>query len=795
MEEVAIELINNERVNVDDALIDAPKNIDSRLINDLRQLRLDARRLNSSLVDRLKDFRKAEDGSFKTSPDSKPSLPKEGDPSNVTDISVGSTCTVLMAAIGSGTEKKLFKDTNIADLFTKTVETSRWASSGLPDGNAFTTAVLVRCAGVIVEADIIKKENILKLKHAEFKRKEDVGAPSTKEVSDKALEDIVKLKASNVKSAFAVEDYPAKTAHAYWFVDGVIGMGIELDLGAWETIASWASSEFHKQVIYVSAENDALMDPPMLAMAACVINRIRRMTDEHSHLADIGRKLHSRLADIGRPLPSVVELEFGIKQVFSKQSESGIWHKYFPLFHFPEGKGAADYCFSFEFLEAILVEFGLVVLRDRVLLEKVKKAIRWCDTHELMFVDSPTVTYRGWNAGGDVGKLEARKPEAWATATVHMFLTQLDRKLSDLLDELILKKFGFDRRAVAKSPETFDDLINSDLTFSDTDQKTLKEVVKAEILDKVMELKTEDLIKFGLPVPRSALLFGPPGTSKSRLAKAIAEYLGWPLVVITPSEFLGKGLEQVHAQVNERFDDLLDLQRAVVFFDEMDALAQTRQGDDSDSNGPKLGGRIFQFVEQLQRGGRGEPLDVTRLLLTTSMLPKLSSLWDQKQVLFLMATNHKQQLDPAITRPSRFDLLLCVPPPSWTRKSSPESLVKILSIPQKSKLIKGIKISKEQAAEIGKELERLVPKGSVTEERLDVFTVAETGIFLDYLFRQTGQASLLEALKRLTDVSTFAKTVETWAKTSITLRTDSKILGEFQDDRKGSRRQYYPGQK
>jgi hypothetical protein len=782
LEEVVVRLINNESVNVDDSLIRVPKNVDSQLIDDLRQLRLDARRLNSSLVDRLKAFRKPEDGSFKTSPDSKPSPPQKGDPDNVTDISVGSTCTVLMAAIGAGKEKELFK-TDIAELFKKTVKTSRWASSGLPDGNAFTTAVLIRCAGVIVQSGLMKKDELSQLVHVEFKREEDIGNPSTKDVANKSLEAIVKAKASDIKSAFAVMDYPAKTAHAYWFVDGLIGMGIQLDPGVWGRIASWASSEFHKQVIYVSAGNDALMDPPMLAMAACVINRIRRMTDENPDLASIGT------------LPSVVELEFGIKQVFLQQSESGIWHKYFPLFHFPKGKGAADYCFSFEFLEAILVEFGLAVLRDRDLLNRIKQVIKWCDTHELVFAESPAVTYRGWNAGGDVGTLEARKSESWATATVHMFLTQLDRKLSDLLDELVLKKFGFDRRAVAKSPETFDDLIDSDLTFPDTGQKKLKEVVKAEIIDKVMECKTEDLIKFGLPVPRSALLFGPPGTSKSRLAKAIAEYLGWPLVVITPSEFLGKGLEQVHAQVNERFHDLLDLQRVVVFFDEMDALAQTREGDDSESNSPKLAERIVHFVEQLQRGGRGGPLDVTRQLLTTSMLPKLSSLWDQKQVLFLMATNHKQQLDPAITRPSRFDLLLCVPPPSWARKSSPESLVKILSIPQKSKLVKGVKLSKEEAEDISKELERLVPKGSGTEERLDVFTVAETGIFLDYLVRQTGQASLLEALRKLTDVSKFSKDVETWAETSITLRTGSKLLAEFQDDRNGSRRQYYPGQK
>jgi hypothetical protein len=462
---------------------------DSRLIAELRQLRLDARRLNSSLVDRLDPFRKPEDGSFKTSPDSKPSSPQPGDPSNATDISVGSTCTVLMAAIGAGTERKLFGKTNIPDLFKKTVQTSRWASSGLPDGNAFTTAVLVRCAGTIVQAGIMKAEEVAGLKHVAFRRQEDLDDPSTKDVSDKTLEEIVKGKAGKGEVAFKVMEYPAKTAHAYWFVDGLIGMGIKLEPESWEKIAKWASSEFYRQVIYVSAGNDAVMDPPMLAMAACVINRIRRMSDEHSHLAHIGRTL-----------PSVVELEFGIKQVFSKQSESGIWHKYFPLFHFPKGKGAADYCFSFEFLEAVLVEFGLAFLRDRELLKRVKHVISWCDSNELVFVDSPTITYRGWNAGGDVGTLEARKSESWATATVHMFLTHLDRKISELLDELVLNKFGIDRRAVHKSTAILDDLIDADLTFAGEQKTTLKGVVRKEILEKIEDLKTEDLLKFGLPV-------------------------------------------------------------------------------------------------------------------------------------------------------------------------------------------------------------------------------------------------------------------------------------------------------
>jgi AAA+ superfamily predicted ATPase len=63
------------------------------------------------------------------------------------------------------------------------------------------------------------------------------------------------------------------------------------------------------------------------------------------------------------------------------------------------------------------------------------------------------------------------------------------------------------------------------------------------------------------------LLFGPPGTSKTSIAKAISERLGWPLVVITPSEFLSKGLEQIYVRVDEIFKDLMDISGAVILFD------------------------------------------------------------------------------------------------------------------------------------------------------------------------------------------------------------------------------------
>jgi hypothetical protein len=713
----------------------------STLIEELRELRRDTRRLNSSLVKRLKPFRKA-DGSFKTLPDSRKKKQRKRTP----DISVASTCTVLMAALTAGKHDKrhkLFETKSASDIFKQAVVKANWGSSGLEDGNAFTTAIVVRTAGFMVQANVLRAKEVQALKHAYFKNNEGVGR--------KTLKQIVQFKANRGEDSFAVAQYPPKSTHAYWFIDGAISAGVKLQKATWEKIASWASNEFHRQLIYLSAENDALMDPPSLAMAACLINRIRRLGDEESELASLSRML-----------PSQVELEFGVEQVLAKQSESGIWNRYFPLFHFPKGGGAADYCFSFEFLEGILTEFGTFVLRDPALLERVKRVIQWCDTHELEFTDATGKKYRGWSSGGEVRNLAEGKSESWATASVHMFLTQLDRRISDLLDELVLKRFGIDRRAVTESSKKFEQMIDADLRFLGERPTTLKRVIEEEILKKAKALAPETLIREGLPVPRSVLLFGPPGTSKSRLAKALAEYLGWPLVIITPSEFLGKGVEHVHAQVDERFRDLMDLRRAVVFFDEMDALAQTRESD-------------------LQPDGRNAAdLDITRQLLTTSMLPKLSSLWDQRRVIFLMATNHKQQLDPAITRPNRFDMLLCVPPPPWTSKSSAESLDGILKIPD--------------AKKVERKLGKLAPPKSRTANRLNAFTVAEVGIFLHHLRRKTNQPTVLEALQQFSNRSEFANAVENWSATAITLRSQGQTIREFGKDFNESRRQYYPGE-
>src|SRR5206468_1332423 len=88
--------------------------------------------------------------------------------------------------------------------------------------------------------------------------------------------------------------------------------------------------------------------------------------------------------------------------------------------------------------------------------------------------------------------------------------------------------------------------------------------------------------------------------------------------------YLDCDLPGIYDSVNDVFTDLADLFGVVILFDEMDALVQSRESDESKTSG----------------------LDVTQKLLTTSMLPKLLKLRKTGRALFFMATNHQSQFDP-----------------------------------------------------------------------------------------------------------------------------------------------------
>lgn len=137
----------------------------------------------------------------------------------------------------------------------------------------------------------------------------------------------------------------------------------------------------------------------------------------------------------------------------------------------------------------------------------------------------------------------------------------------------------------------------------------------------------------------SMLLYGPPGTGKSTIAEEIAKAKNWPLVTITPSDFIASGADQVETKAKSIFKVLEEQEEMVVLFDEIDRLILDR-----DSSSYHKQSDLFQFM-------------------TPSMLVKLKDLRTKQKIIFIIATNYEERIDMAIKRIGRIDEKYLVLPP------------------------------------------------------------------------------------------------------------------------------------
>jgi hypothetical protein len=229
--------------------------------------------------------------------------------------------------------------------------------------------------------------------------------------------------------------------------------------------------------------------------------------------------------------------------------------------------------------------------------------------------------------------------ESWATAIVLTFLINYRDALKFYRQSLILKKYDAVRAVGSKHFLAWPDMIpgfrHTDINHIDeinnisdpTPDATLTKAIKEELLDPVYESWVHR------PKKASLILYGPPGTRKTSLAAQIARSLGWPLLTLSPPDFLQKGgLEGFEASAAEIFDDLLKLRRVVVFFDESEDFFKKRPDS-----------------QQLETRTLGA-------FITSGMLPRLQKLRDKKWVMFFLATNSElDELDEAVTRRGRFD--------------------------------------------------------------------------------------------------------------------------------------------
>ena len=136
--------------------------------------------------------------------------------------------------------------------------------------------------------------------------------------------------------------------------------------------------------------------------------------------------------------------------------------------------------------------------------------------------------------------------------------------------------------------------------------------------------------EIGASMPKGILLVGPPGTGKTMLAKAVAGEANVPFFSMSGSEFVEMFVGMGASKVRDLFSQAKEKAPCIVFIDEIDAIGQKRSGG--------------------QYGGNDEREQTLNQLLT-----EMDGFDDNSGVIILAATNRPESLDPALTRPGRFD--------------------------------------------------------------------------------------------------------------------------------------------
>ncbi len=175
-------------------------------------------------------------------------------------------------------------------------------------------------------------------------------------------------------------------------------------------------------------------------------------------------------------------------------------------------------------------------------------------------------------------------------------------------------------------------MLPSDLWARVAGMRTEKELIERRVILPLAE--PERAAAHGVVPPRAIVLFGPPGTGKTTFARGIASHLGWPFVEIFPSRLAAEpgGLSSA---LRDMFAQIGDLERVVVFMDEVEEIASLRDGVPS-SAAHGVTNELLKLIPQFRERD-------TRLLVA--------------------ATNSVRSLDSAFLRPGRFDYVIPVGPP------------------------------------------------------------------------------------------------------------------------------------
>jgi hypothetical protein len=502
------------------------------------------------------------------------------------------TCVAFLRASGQLLEEPWSTKTS---QLRQRIVASDWRSAGLPRNNPYTTAFLLEALD-----DLEAKDKLTAAKRAKVEGKV-AGLRNATKAGGIALDGFE-------PTAFLT--YKVVAALKRWNPQGIA-----------DEVERWNWNHLHKEsALVAAASNDA--DVFEVAYSVLIANAIRPL----DAMSPQQRQL----------------LGFGLKQFFEVQRTDGTWPRSRPLFVYP--KLGHAYCFEYELLSAMLAEPQL----SRVLhqyLPALRAATHALDVRKYPLestAGSQDASY-GW-ASGHHGTDPS--PESWSTAAVLHFCFGLSELIAGAIRRATFSyadaSYTPPKAGPGSAPFFPQERFLDSVVRHNGKRQSLSKILTERLVEPLVVGRSA--LEVGRPLPKgsptSAILYGPPGTSKTELAKLIAEALGWPLLALDPSHLTRRGLDRVHAEANTIFRMLEHSERIVVLLDEFDELVRERES-----------------AGQLESR-----------FLTTAMLPKLAALSRERRLVYLVATNHLEQFDAAIRRPGRFFLIVPVMPPTTEAK-------------------------------------------------------------------------------------------------------------------------------
>ena len=343
---------------------------------------------------------------------------------------------------------------------------------------------------------------------------------------------------------------------------------------------------------------------------------------------------------------------------------------------------------------------------DQVEIQQQENQILFTDKEGQIYktgmVDDPDLTQRLFDSDADFSGEIIEQMSPWLSFLLSWVLPivifigigqYMSKKLMNRAGGANSMSFGLGKSNAKIYVKSSEGIKFSNVAGEDEAKESLTEIV--DYLHNPNKYK-----EVGAAMPKGILLVGPPGTGKTMLAKAVAGEANVPFFSMSGSEFVEMFVGMGAAKVRDLFKQAKEKAPCIVFIDEIDAIGKKREG---------------------QIGGNDEREQTLNQLLT-----EMDGFEENSGVILLAATNRPESLDPALTRPGRFDRRIPVELPDLKGR---EEILKVHA--KKIKMANDVdfsKIARMASGASGAELANIINEAALRAVRNNRKNVCEADL-------------------------------------------------------------------